>query len=477
MSDQSEKYVGEGQLSGSGTTLSRYDTRYNPWVLTCERWSQLAQYIVLPINPSDIAWHIPLKVATEQTGRATVSYIWRNSYLGVASDGGEASQDSLLQDFELALTFNSGNIAPMFNYARGKGATTTDNSWRPNPGSNADELIAFDEYAAMGNDVLAQRVELPDDSGYVLAYDKTVPLGVQNLYKVLSLLDEPRITHVPGSNRNAIRSNRICLVMNTPAFPNMVVYGHANPSGVSWEESADNPNSFDVTFTITVTETQPKLGMSGLTTMLSSYKAGVGADGVPTNSRDQIYATQQNGKTTIEGKKRANVAVAPSESADYEDTYLTGNLADSQNEIDQAAIDIARERGDKRTDAEILGYTPESSFANAKMSKSQLAKMDVADMMAAREKLNDRISAMPKDVQDTLNSQTNKSMKSVVLGLRGLSTDNKEQLLATISDPTLTQGQKALMVAQTEQAVRAKSNTRVAGGRIPGASRRGAQSS
>lgn len=492
MADQSEKYAGGGQLAGTGTgtTISRHETRYNPWVLTCERWAQIAQYIVLPINPSDISWHIPLKVATEQTGRATVSYVWRNGYIGVSSDGGAASQDSLLQDFELALTFNSGNIAPMFNYAKSQGryrggaVTNTDNNWRPNPASKADELVAFNEYSAMGNDVLAQQVELPDESKYVLAYDETIPLGVQNLYKVLSLLDEPRITHVPGSNRNAIRPNRICLVMNTPAFPNMVVYGHANPSGVSWEESADSPNSFDVTFTITVTETQPKLGFAGLKSMLSTYKTGIGATGVANDTRDQIYATQQDGqvKDIYQEDDKGNRigGSAPSASPVKEGDYVGTTLVDSMQDINDAVVALAREQGDKRTDDAILGEVSQSSLANATMSKEQRDRMretnkqDAFDSMVDAASKLDSIRAMAAKSTD---KQVRQAFNEVSQKLNVSKEDRYYYSGVFDKDSGYSKTERLAAVNILRDKYIAKRAASASAGKIPGASRRGSQSS
>lgn len=477
--DQSEKYAGQGVLASNDSTVHQYETRYNPWVLTCERWSQLAQYIALPINPSDIAWHIPLKVATEQTGRATVSYIWRNNYLNVSSDGGTSSQDSLLQDFELALTFNSGNIAPMFNAAKAKSfyeadASTTGQAWsyRPDPKANSGELAKFDDYSAMGNDVLTQRVELPDESGYVLAYDETVPLGVQNLYRVLSLLDEPKITYVPGSNRGAIRSNRICLVMNTPAFPNMVVYGHANPSGVSWEESADSPNTFDITFTITVTETQPKLGMSGLTSLLTTYKAAVGADGNPITTRDQLYATQQNGKVSAENSKKATATQVSAVTAkdaltnvsqhagDVDPILDSVTLADQQIEIENAVDEVLQERAKElqaARDAQVA-QAKEDAF-DARVDK--LANTQVVKTAAA--------NSSEKQIKALFNSMV-KSEK--------VSAEDRSYYSGIFDKNSgYTKAEKIAIIASVRSDYRTAAKSAQVAGKIPGASRKGAQSS
>jgi nucleotide-binding universal stress UspA family protein len=375
----------------------------------------------------------------------------------------------MLQDFELALTFNSGNIAPMVSRARIKamGSEDTGTAWNyaMDPESKASDLIKFDEYGAMLNDVLAYRAALPDPAGYVEDYDPTVPLGVQNLYRLLSLADEPRVTY---TQRGGTKANRVILVMNSPVFPQMSIYGHITPGGLSWEEGAEHPNSFDITLTLTVTDTWPKLGLAGLGSLLSGYRNAVDNN---YNTRDGIYAVEQNGKVTS-GK----ISVSPTSGANA--SKLAGNaeeeetLASSMTDISAAAEQIAKENGSTGFD-----YTNESALAIAKMSPKQLANMEVADAMAARAKLDDIAASWSEESKAKINSQSQEQLATYASKmLANASADKKAQVQAIVADPTYSNIQKVVTI-NGAAAVAAKSRTRGAvASRIPGASRKGSRS-
>lgn len=462
---QSEQIYGTGETGRESIS----GTRYNPWILTCDRWSQIAQYIVLPINPGDVAWHVPLKAASEQTKHANVSYVWRNTYLNMSADGGKSEHSSMLQDFELALTFNSGNIAPMVSRARIKamGSEETGTAWNYaiDPESKASDLIKFDEYGAMLNDVLAYRAALPDPAGYVEDYDPTVPLGVQNLYRLLSLADEPRVTY---TQRGGTKANRVILVMNSPVFPQMSIYGHITPGGLSWEEGAEHPNSFDITLTLTVTDTWPKLGLAGLGSLLSDYRTAVDNN---YNTRDGIYAVEQNGKVTSE-----KLTMSPTSGANT--SKLAGNteeeetLADVMTDINVAAEQIAKENGSTG-----VNYTNESALAIAKMTPKQLANMEAADAMAARAGLDDIAASWSDESKAKVNGLSQAQITAYANKmLANASADRKAQVRAVVADPTYTNIQKVVTIntkAATAEKARIKGNV---ASRIPGASRKGSKS-
>lgn len=252
-----------------------FSTRRNPWVITCERWHALGQYIAMPINPSDISWHIPLRIATEQTKGAHVTYVWRNNYLNVSIDGGIANPGTTLQDMELTITVNSANIAPMLSAAKQKQMMDEDPagtlySFMPNPAATASDLLQYDRYSAMANIMLTEAItSTADEAGLISDYDSTVPLGVQNLYRLLSLADEPKIYY---KTNGSAATNRIAILANTPAFPKLRLYGEIQPSGITWDESSEHPNTFDATIHLLITEISPALGINALTELLSAYK-------------------------------------------------------------------------------------------------------------------------------------------------------------------------------------------------------------
>lgn len=509
----SDKIIGSEVISGT----SKFETRYNPWVITCSRWHDLGFYIVLPINPADLSWHIPLNMATEQTRHTTVSYIWRNNYINISSDGSNLSEESLLQDFNITLTFNSADIAPRVTASTAKdwrngSDPSASNNYVIDPDGKASDLIAFNRYGAMDNPVAAMQANHWDSLGYATDYDLTAPLGIQNFYRFLSLLDEPKTyvarTDSPKTYKNAIptRTNRITLVANTPAFPTLLLYGSIEPSGVTWEESVEHPNSFDVTFTMIVTEVAPRMGVRKFSDMLTAYKT---AANTTWDTRNQLETAYYNGLTKEASLTVTNDTTGKTTTTDLSTPSSTaGNGSTSsavaQTEADQATADAASADGteDKTpettepdltkydtsgmTAAELAdlknavatGATPATEAAQTAIAEENIAiaKTATADALGADLLTTD--NAYTKAQQAKNNSYTTAQLMQIAAYATVSGTALQNQVaLALAQNPNLTNTQKISAISNIRNTIKASTATQMASARIPGATRKGSKSS
>lgn len=458
-SNQSELGTGEVIISD----YAQWEVRYNPWVITCDRWSQLGQYIIMPINPGDIAWHIPLKTAIEQTKHASVAYVWRNTYLNVSADGGTSDQGSMLQDFELSVTFNSGNIAPMVSTSKIRGWQSEESgsswSYAIDPETRSSDLKAIGSQGAMGNDTLHARGELPDPVDYVQDYDETIPLGVQNLYRFLSLADEPRITYLPSGGTKA---NRVTIVMNSLVFPQFVVFGHIVPNGISWEEGSDHPNSFDVTFTMTVTDTAPKLGLAALTSLLNTYKTNIEGN---LTTRDVIYAVQQAGN--VHKAKTANGILTGSGTPGTGNTVPseTAGAAEDEPTLAQTMGDL-EEMGNKL--AAELAATNGSDTPNTVDPDAPTAKTATTETVPKTSQSKKEQAAANKMKKDQL-------LTAAKTATRYGNAATKQSAIALVNNPNISASQKLDILAEIKAKIDQNRRSQVSASKIPGASRKGSQ--
>jgi len=502
-------------VAQSITSSNNFETRYNPWVITCSRWHDLGFYIVLPINPADISWNIPLKIATEQTKHTTVSYIWRNNYINVSSDGSMLSEESLLQDFNITLAFNSADIAPRVTADTIKGwKNGTDpnaaNNYVIDPDSKASDLITFNKYGAMDNPVAALQANHWDSLGYASDYDLTAPLGIQNFYRFLSLLDEPK-TYVarndnPKTYQNAIptRTNRITLVANTPAFPTLLLYGSIEPSGVSWEESVEHPNSFDVTFTMVVTEVAPRMGVRKFSDMLASYKTAANTTWDTRNQLEQAYynglikvsltavtddttgkttdlstpsATAGNGATgTAVAQTEADQATAEAASADGTEDAATETTEPDLTKFDTSGM-TAAELADLKN-AVATGATPTTEAAQTAMAEENIAVAKTATADALGTDLLTTDTAYTKAQQAKNNSYTTAQLMQIASYATVSGTALQNQVaLALAENPNLTNSQKISAISNIRNTIKSSNTTQTASAKIPGATRKGSKSS
>lgn len=226
--------------------------RNNAWIFTCESWMDQGCYIVLPVNPGEITFTMPISVTNESYRSTRIQYVWR-----------DRGFKSLFDAPTITFTVPSGNIFPSFsetfiknaqNVSRGLATDKDANDLvksltSPLPGNAEDQK---DYRTGVYANVNAQA------SGNTPGlYRSDVPTGVQNAYAFHALAEERHIRTLPGSQTRT--DNRIIAVISTLIFPRLVVYGFFSEDGIQTEESSEDPGEFDLTFSLVVTDTYPRL--------------------------------------------------------------------------------------------------------------------------------------------------------------------------------------------------------------------------
>jgi hypothetical protein len=262
-----------------------YGDRYDGWVVTSELWESLGQGIVLPINPERLSISAPLR------GHEYEAVFGKAAYSGF-----NKRKRTHFDAFNLQLTFNSGYIIPkaslgsISSYKSGvnQNTNTTDTSYRLGGRmlKSSESQDIGRAYPLSGNAEATgfYKSKNTEGSSYtdlshfgvnVGFYDPKIPVGTQNLYAVLALIDGPK-TWRPDlgySDPFAMAApNRIKVYANSLVFPAMTFYCLALDGGVSWAESAESPTSFDMTVNLLCTATDPMLGRAQLGNLVSSYK-------------------------------------------------------------------------------------------------------------------------------------------------------------------------------------------------------------
>lgn len=262
-------------------TAVPYRMHSDPWVVTCERWHRHGAYIVCPINPGQVDFNIPLRAVHDAAKNLDVFYYWRDF---TVSKHKNHNVPGLRQvgDFEVGLSFNTGYIVPMYSEAaqeKIRAGTQVKNDY-PTVGFGHSESVAGGRASSgnigtysvpstlTGSGFSTTRTEAMKNQKNVNPYVDDVPIGVQNLYRFLSLADEHRVWY---DSENTARNNRVMLIMNTIVFPRLILYGHIAESGIEWEENAESPNSFDVNVRFEITSTYPKLGPQAYSQLVESY--------------------------------------------------------------------------------------------------------------------------------------------------------------------------------------------------------------
>lgn len=267
----------------------------------------------MPINPGQLSFDLGIRTTNELARAANLIYVWR--FFG---------NNSTLVKPTLNITVNSGYIVPSFDpsiildcmeltwsraaVARGKAMQESDIPLQtqtqmydtalteymarvPSPEQTKDYIkdgvyskvgAQLRPNAALSDAGLVGNGNMPD---LYTDANKNVPIGIQNLYAMFSLADERRITRVlrAGDKQDAPTGgqtgNRIMLIISTPVFPRLVVYGWFGESGLKYTENAEEPGSFDLSFDIVVDETVPKLGFGGWNDLMSTYVNGINDTG------------------------------------------------------------------------------------------------------------------------------------------------------------------------------------------------------
>lgn len=226
--------------------------RRNAWIITTENWFNKGKYIALPINPEQIDFNIPLRVAHDSTHAAKFVYIWRRR-----------STRSVMHSFNVNFNISSGNILPAFDIS-------TEDAMRAAQSFTGASIPPSAAYAA--DATRGQRIYQQPAGGGVKVnglYDKIVPIGVQNLYALLGLVEDVNAY----DTGNGMSSNRVIVGMSTLAFPQLLLYGNIAPDGVTFSMSADNPAEFTCSFNLLVQSSHPGLGYDSWTQLVKTYKS------------------------------------------------------------------------------------------------------------------------------------------------------------------------------------------------------------
>lgn len=253
---------------------SNGDDRDGAWIITTNRWSDAGCYIALPVNPESIEIRHELRAEQGTNKRGKIIYISREH-----RDGPTGGWNTLFKPFDLQFNFNSGNIIPQFNDEYKTACAKLSMAY-----SSADDDATRLDLAKRikASYSLSQRV--PSDSqvaNYLLGkahsgittsqnrpnipqlYSTKVPIGVQNLYSVIMLAEEPMYYNN--------KPNKVMVHINTLAFPALTLFGTLTES-VHWSESVEEFGSFNMDFTLHVVATYPRFGYGKMDTFFANYQ-------------------------------------------------------------------------------------------------------------------------------------------------------------------------------------------------------------
>jgi len=218
---------------GSSTVDPIMDRAYqglrSPMMVTTRAWLRKNKFVVLWVNPSDVAWNLPRRETVSKTAAGAIRNTWRNRFRGTYYD-----------EPTLSFTFQTGNIMPYANIKSelfGKRSIVQNNYIDPERGERDTRFNNTREPPTASQELLSIIQEPP------------VPPGLQNLYDFMGLIDQP-ILQGWGENRHI-------LFYRTPAFPRLRLEGYFSPAGLSFTESANNANSLTWTAQFQVYRTEP----------------------------------------------------------------------------------------------------------------------------------------------------------------------------------------------------------------------------
>lgn len=231
-----------------GTFVNDYNQVRQPWVLTCQSWIEQSRYLVARVNPSEVQWRLPQRAATQKTRAGEIMHVWRDRFRGTYYD-----------EPQLTISFQSGNIMPI---RRKPLVDDPDNPRRVYVGGAQAAIGAGasrEVNKSQGYNTTPGRKPDPEET------EPPVPQGMQNFYEFLSLVDEQKILDTGDVN--------YCYIMyNSRMFPNLTLAGLFTPDGVSWSDSADNPNQVNGwSANFTVYDSYPRL--NDLQTLLQFYRS------------------------------------------------------------------------------------------------------------------------------------------------------------------------------------------------------------
>jgi hypothetical protein len=267
-----------GQVSSTNTNFSGRDDRQNgAWTITSDRWKSYGS-IVLPINPESLEVGMRLRAAEVQMqGGKYITYSRRE-------------RDKSNFEFPvIAFKFNSGNIQPIFSEAYILSAQRGDKNIVQDIRIPNKDNVGEHRYGAyLTAGFTADKNRIPE------LYDDSTPVGIQNLYALLNLVNDTWMLETGTKEKPNAVLNRIIVSTSSLAFPSLTFYGFLDEAGLQWSESADQFNNFDTSFNLVVTRTSPRLGYGQLSNLISHYKSSMFDGQAPATQ----YGTTASGLAT-----------------------------------------------------------------------------------------------------------------------------------------------------------------------------------
>ncbi len=232
-----------------GTVANDANLNRQPFILTCQSWIKEGRYLVAKVNPSEVQWRMPQRSVAQKTRAGEILHVWKDRFRGTFYD-----------EPQLTIQFQSGNIMPIRREPLvdtgeiRQVVSTIERTQVPN--------------AAPGSRVIEEKENLqrvtikkPDPN----ETEPVVPRGLHNFYEFLSLVDEQKILDTGDVNF-------VYIIYNSRQFPNLTLAGLFTPEGVSWSDSADNPNQMNGwSANFTVYESYPRL--NNLDALLQFYQS------------------------------------------------------------------------------------------------------------------------------------------------------------------------------------------------------------
>lgn len=286
------------------------DDRSCSWLFTSARWADYGVYIILPVNPTTFELSKPLRSTQGETQRGKFMYVHRNPKSG-----------SVIAPCNYTFEIPSGLILPQFNdeyitqaryvameYAKQMQALRNYvEPWSrtTNTPDNVDTAQAAEDRR---NNVATQvskyqarisnfknEIPAPDqvmdytrgltayssnEQNFVDTYNNVpdlylpnIPIGIQNFYAFIMLMDEPRVYKSPITGQ--LRNNQIIVHFNSIELPSMTFYGWQDQGGISFTEDVEDYGQFNISFSLFVTASTPGYGIGKFGEMLTSYKAEI----------------------------------------------------------------------------------------------------------------------------------------------------------------------------------------------------------
>lgn len=302
------------------------DDRRNAFIFTCARWSEVDTYIVLPLNPSTFEVSNPIRGTQGETQRGKFMYVHRNpksqsviapcNYTFEIPSGfilPQFSDDYIKQARDLSLEY-AKQMKALRNYVQPWTRPANPNDTSPDQVDSAaaaeqrNRMIEtqVSKYQARAGNFVSQYPSEAQTKNYTEQsqafnlsstyidpynnipnlYRENVPIGIQNFYAFIALMDEPRVYKSPVTGK--LQNNPIIIHFNSPELPAMTFWGWQDQGGLNYTEDVEDYGQFNIQFSIFVTASDPAFGYGKFATMMSRYKAEVASASTSLDRLKQI---------------------------------------------------------------------------------------------------------------------------------------------------------------------------------------------